>query len=392
MVPALVFAATLLVAVAISDLARRSILSTAVLFLLVGAGFGQLGFGLFDPRAEDPTVALVTELALFAVLFTDGMRLGGRELRAAWRLSGRLLLFGMPLTFAIVTIVGKAMLGLSWPAAMLVAAALAPTDPILASAIVGRRDVPRRVRTLLNVESGLNDGLALPAVVVLLHVLSEEPVDLPTLVGSLAGGVALGVALPLAVGLALRFLPGSSTARYEALAPVAVGTVVFTLAELTGVNPFLAAFSAGITMTSVSPRLSEAFSTFGELGTELLKLAILMLFGALVTSNVLLAYGGRGLVFAVVVLTLGRAAAVGVALAGSQLHRKELATVAWFGPKGFSSVVFGILVYTSSVPDAHVLAELVAVTVVLSILVHSTTDVAIAKWFASEEARPEPPA
>ncbi len=371
---------------AVSGLARRSILSTAVLFLAAGACFGDLGLGVVNLSPDDHSVVLLTEVALFVVLFTDGMALELSDLGRLWRLPGRLLLLGMPLTFVVTTVLGRVVVGLPWTEAMLVAAALAPTDPVLASAIVGRHEVPSRVRRLLNVESGLNDGLALPVVIILLDVLSATPIDVGGVAGALAGGVLIGVSIPALAGYLLRRLPGGSTERYEALAPVAIGMLVFSITELTGANAFLAAFAAGSTLVTVSPELQRAFERFGELISELLKLGALLVFGALLTGDVFVASGPAGLVFAVLTLTVARALPVALALLGSGVRGKEFATVAWFGPKGFASVVYGLFILAAGVPDSQPLAELIALTVVLSIVVHSSTDVAIANWFVTAEA------
>jgi NhaP-type Na+/H+ or K+/H+ antiporter len=223
-------------------------------------------------------------------------------------------------------------------------------------------------------------------IIVLLDVLANEPIDGVGLTTALVGGVALGVAVPLVVGLALRVVPGSSTDRYEALAPVAIGLLVFALAEITGANSFLAAFAAGMTVASVSPRLRQAFEQFGELVSELLKLGAILLLGALLTSAVFVGSGVAGIAFVVIVLTIGRALPVVIALLGSGVRGKELLTVAWFGPKGFSSVVYGLLILSAGVADGRQMAELVALTVVTSIVVHSSTDVAVAGWFSAPDS------
>lgn len=163
----LVFAVALLAAVLLSGLAERTVLSTAVLFLVVGflAG-GVTDFLTLLP--EEPLTIRLAELALFAVLFTDGMRLRARDLAYAWHLPGRALLLGLPLTLLLTALLAHFVAGLPWVASLLVGAVLSPTDPIFASALVGREEVPLRLRRLLNVESGLNDSLALPIVLVLL--------------------------------------------------------------------------------------------------------------------------------------------------------------------------------------------------------------------------------
>ncbi len=162
MVLFLVFAATLLAAVLLSGLAERTVLSTAVLFLVVGFLTGGVT-DLLTIRPEDPLTIRLAELALFAVLFTDGMRVGVQDLAYAWRLPGRALILGLPLTLLLTAVLAHFVAGLSWLTSFLVGAVLSPTDPVFASALVGREEVPLRLRRLLNVESGVNDGLACPS-------------------------------------------------------------------------------------------------------------------------------------------------------------------------------------------------------------------------------------
>jgi hypothetical protein len=142
------------------------VLSTALLFLAAGALIGPGVLGLVDPG--DGAVELLADIALFTVLFTDGQRANLPALRENWRLSGRALGLGMPLTMIGVAVPAHYLVGLDWPTALLLGAILSPTDPVFASALVSRTDIPLRLRRLLNVESGLNDGLALPFVLVFL--------------------------------------------------------------------------------------------------------------------------------------------------------------------------------------------------------------------------------
>ncbi|MDQ3734038.1 MAG: cation:proton antiporter [Actinomycetota bacterium] len=382
----LAFSVILLVGVLISGLAHRSVLSTAVLFLLAGFFLGDGMLGVVDLHADDELVTVLAELALFSVLFTDGQRVGLRDLAAAWRLPGRALLLGMPLTFLITAGLAVTLAGLSWPEALLVAAVLAPTDPVFAAAIVGREEVPGRLRHLLNVESGLNDGLALPVVLVLLAVVGGPDVDYGSLAGELALGLAIGVAVPVvAVGL-LRSRFTSTTATYESLASVAVGLIVLSVAELTHANLFLAAFAAGITMATLAPELRDSFHEFGELVTELLKLVAILVFGALISPAFLGEIPALGYVFAVVALLVARPVAIAVSFLGSRLPWQQQAAVAWFGPKGFASVVYGLIVLDSSAAGRDEIFHLIALVVVLSILAHSSTDVPIAHYFARQRA------
>ena len=385
----LAFAAVLLLAVLVSSLARRTILSTAVLFLVAGFALGPGGFGVVDVGAESPIVATLAELALFAVLFTDGMRVGWADLRAAWRLPGRALGWGLPLTLAVTAVLAHYVAGLGWPEALLIGAILAPTDPVFAAALVGNDKVPARLRHLLNVESGVNDGLALPFVVVLLAVAAgSDDLHLGELGLELGLGLAIGVAVPLAAILLERTRLFSASTLYEPLNAVAIGLLVLAVGKATHGNLFLAAFAAGITVATFGARQRETFEQFGELIAELLKLAALLVFGALISLEFLGAIPWTGWVFAVLALVVARPLAVLVSFLGSRLSLREQAAAMWFGPKGFASVVYGLLVLESGIPAADQVFHLVALTIVLSIIAHSSTDILVASAF--DEARETP--
>ena len=259
---------------------------------------------------------------------------------------------------------------------------MSPTDPVFASALVGREEVPRRLRHLLNVESGLNDGLVLPLVLVLLALSPPRgEIEAGTLAGELALGVALGVVVPFVALRLERTRLFDLAPRYEPLYAFSVGLLVLALAYATHANLFLAAFSAGITSASVSPRAREAFHEFGELLTELLKLAAILAFGALISPAFLAEIGVGGYVFALLALFLVRPAALLVSFVGTRIGRRKFLAAAWFGPKGFASVVYGLLVLQSGIVRADEVFHLVALVVAASILLHSSTDVVVARRF-----------
>jgi len=379
----LVFACVLLAAVLVSGLAHRTILSTSVLFLVAGFVLGDGVLGVVHVAADDDLVSRLAELALFSVLFTDGMRVALGELRSAWRLPGRALLLGLPLTLVVTAAFAHYLGGLPWSEAFLVGAVLAPTDPVFAAAIVGRKEIPYRLRSLLNVESGLNDGLALPIVVVLLAVVGPESVHAVTLAAEVLAGIGIGIGVPFVAIRLERSRYFHATAAYEPLNAFAIGLLVLGLASLTHANEFLAAFSAGITVATMSPAIRAAFHAFGELVAELLKLAALLVFGALISPRFLGEIPVTGYLFAAVALFVARPVSLAVALIGSTLGSRERIAAAWFGPKGFASVVYGLLILRSGVAQRSELFHLVALVVVASIIAHSSTDVVVARWFES---------
>ena len=387
------FAAVLLLAVLVSALAHRTILSTAALFLVVGVALGPQTTGVLDIEPATPIVATLAELALFAVLFSDGMRVGWGDLRSAWRLPSRALGVGLPLTMAVTAALAYFVVGLDWPEALLIGAVLAPTDPVFAAALVGNEKVPYRLRHLLNVESGANDGLALPFVILFLAIATgSDDLHLRELATELALGLVIGVAVPLAAIAWERLRWFGSSAQYAPLNGVAIGLLVLGLGEVTHGNLFLAAFAAGSTVATFGPHQRAAFEHFGENIAELLKLAALLVFGALISVEFLGEISWPGWVFAVLAIVVARPVALAVAFAGSGLAARKQVAAMWFGPKGFASVVYGLLVLNSGIDAADVVFHLVALTIVISILAHSSTDVVIANSFDDTRNTPEPPA
>jgi NhaP-type Na+/H+ or K+/H+ antiporter len=386
----LAFAATLLAAVLISALAKRTILSTAVVFLVVGFALGPDTLGVLEVRADSEIVVVLSELALFAVLFTDGMRVGWADLRSAWRLPGRALGWGLPLTLLVTALGAHYLVGLPWAESLLVGAVLAPTDPVFASALVGNDKVPARVRHLLNVESGVNDGLALPFVIVFLAVAAgSEDLHLGALAVEVSLGIAVGVIVPLAAILLERSRFFAASPAYEPLNGVAIGLLVLAIAQSTHANLFLAAFAAGITVATFGPRQRAAFEHFGELVAELLKLAALLVFGALISLEFLGEISWTGWVFALLAIFVARPVALSVSFLRSGLDMREQAAAMWFGPKGFASVVYGLLVLESGIAEADLIFHLVALTIVISIVLHSSTDVVVARAFDDEADTPK---
>ena len=384
MIMLLIFAGALMLAVLVSELAYRSVLSTAVLFLVIGFAAGNGGFGFIKLEPNDPTVVGLADLALFSILFTDGMRVGFADLKKAWRLPGRALLLGLPLTLLGTALIARWISGLSWPEAFLVGAVLSPTDPVFAAAIVGREEIPARLRHLLNVESGLNDGLALPIVVALLALVSAGHIPALALSAEVVWGLALGVLVPfLAIALERR----TFFAVHESHRPLfafAIGMLVFTVAPLTHANSYLAAFAAGITVATIEPEIRHKFEPFSGPLTELLKLGALLVFGALISPRLVQDISAADYVFAFVALVLVRPIAITIALFGSAIGWKETLVAGWFGPKGFASVVYGLMILESNAPNSLHLAHLVAIVIIASIVAHSSTDVLIAHWFRKQ--------
>ncbi|WP_405609702.1 cation:proton antiporter [Streptomyces sp. NBC_00076] len=390
MVLVAVFGVALLIAVLLSGLAARTVLSTSLLFLAGGALVSDGFLGLIHITPDSEIVSVTADLALFAVLFTDGQHVSFAKLRANWRNPARALGLGMPLAFVFMALVAHYLVGLDWTTSFLVGAVLAPTDPVFASAIVGRKEVPAKLRELLNVESGINDGLALPVVVLLIAAAGPvaghtSEASLGTIALELALGLAFGILLPLTVNGLVRFRLLGAEPKLQQLLPLATGIILYGLCHLTQANPYLAAFSAGAVLTAAAPEAKEAFEPLGEALAELAKFAALLVFGAMLTPRLFADLTWQGYVAVVLAIFLIRPASLLISLVGTRFERREKLTAAWFGPKGFASVVYGLLVLQSGIPQAEKAYTLIAVCIAFSIVAHSSTDVPIARMFDVED-------
>ena len=391
----LTFGVALLLAVATSDLASRSPLSSTTVFLAVGLVAGPLGLDVIAVPGK--VVEGTAVVALYTILFADGQEAPWPVVRRHWRPSARALLVGLPLTLGLIAALAHWVTGLPWAPALVLGAVLAPTDPVFASALVGRHDVPKPVRNLLNIESGVNDGLALPAVLLLVGIAGGTPLgrstDLMTLLLQLAVGVALGIAVPVVAWLLYRAPHLGTVTSLRPLGHFAIGVILFGLCELTHGNPFLAAFVAGSTIATLEADATEAFRRTGERLSELLQGAALLAFASLLGPGLFSNAGVLGFVFAVLVIVVSRPVPVYGVLAGSGLSVRQRLSVAWFGPKGFASVAYAAIVAYSHMDDAARVVALTAVTVLVSALAHSSTDLLVAQKLAEEErADPSAPA
>ncbi|MEZ4409325.1 MAG: cation:proton antiporter [Polyangiales bacterium] len=381
----LAYGLVLLLTVSLSAVAARTVLSTALPFLVAGAVIGRGGFGWVDVPSDSASVSRLADIALFTVLFTDGQRACFSELRAEWRASGRALGIGMPLAMVGVALPAHFLAHLGWSEAFLLGAVLAPTDPVFASALVGREDISLRLRRLLNIESGLNDGLALPFVMVFLSLSSREPVHPAALASELGLGLLLGVAIPGLVALAFRVPGVDAEHRLRPLGPLSVGLIVYAACHLLHANPYLAAFAAGSTVATAAPAAAERFAPLGEVLSEVTKFAALLVFGAVITPARLSHLTWREWLVAALALAVVRPLSMALPLARSPLSMKEKAAAAWFGPKGFASVVYGLLVLQSHARSREHVFDLVALTTALSIALHSSADVPVAKALQVED-------
>jgi len=383
-----VLGALLVVGALLSGLARRSFVSLIALFVLAGVALGTGGLGVLE---FDPTGGFVGTLAIVAlvvILFRDGLEIEGEMLRREWHLPLRKLVIAMPITAAIVALAVVALTDLSWTEAFLVGALLSPTDPVLSSSVVTNPRVPRLIRHSLNLESGLNDGLALPPVLALVAALEVSGGDFVWwrfVLQDLTLGFAFGIAIGLLASLALprghrtEGLPAHQRALYAlGIAFLAYGATTLPPHG----NGFIAVYVCAITVGIRRPDLRAVFEERADDIVELVKLGIFVVFGSLLTLDGLFTDGWAAVAIVVVTLLVARPAAVAIALAGTRVSRSALAFMAWFGPKGVATMTFSLLVLGSEVPARERIFDLAALVVVCSIVLHGVTDTPGSEWMA----------
>jgi sodium/hydrogen antiporter len=376
-----------------AKLGRWSITGPMV-FVLIGFLLGPRVLGVLILSTQAEAIKSVTEFTLAVLLFADASTLNLRQVREDEQLPVRLLTVGMLLTLALGTLVALVLLpgeGLAFAA--LIAAILAPTDAALGLPIFTNPLVPVRIRRALNVESGLNDGIATPFVSLFLaFAISTEGHETNHWLLSALGAIALGVAFGALMGALGAWLLVEARQRewsshaMERLAILAIGLTAYFSTVLLQGNGFIAAFVSGITFSYVSRNQFAEPTSFTETLSALLSLLVWTIFGAvLVSAALVFTTDWRPLLYAALSLTLIRMLPVALALQGMGFRRDTIALVGWFGPRGLASVVFTLLAFEELASAGKPIDTLVTVatwTILLSVFAHGFSAGPLARWYA----------
>jgi NhaP-type Na+/H+ or K+/H+ antiporter len=305
----------------------------------------------------------------------------------------RLLGIGLPLTILLGAGIAKIIFTdfSVWEAA-LVAAILAPTDAALGQAVVTSPKVPLKIRQSLNVESGLNDGIVLPIVMLFAAIVSvnSEPADqngwLQYWVKQVTLGPLMGVIVGVVGGTALKHAKkiGYLNADFEKLSGIALALLAWSGALLIGGNGFIAAFVAGMSISCFADNIGESLRDFGEAEGQLFSLATFLLFGMIIVVPAFQDAHAYCYLYAVLSLTVIRMLPVALSLFGLKLHWPTVLFLGWFGPRGLASLLFALLV----VDEFDVLREnqimtIATITVLMSIVAHGLSAVPGVNWYAA---------
>jgi sodium/hydrogen antiporter len=360
----------------ISARSERINVTGPIAFVALGLLVAHEPLALIDVDLESATVQSIAELTLAVVLFSDASRVNVRALRADAAIPGRLLGVGLLLTIALGAGVAAVVFGGDLCVAALIGAAVAPTDAALGASILEDRRIPGRVRRVLNVESGLNDGIATPFVEFFIAgALGASGAGLGTALGDLGIGVLGGAVVGGVGGAALSYAwaRGWGSRAFAPIAVLAVAFLSYAGAIELGGNGFVAAFVGGIAFGSVVHDNSSVMS-FSEDTGGLLSLLVWFLFGAAMLVPALEDAQWTDVVFAVAALTIVRMIPVAIALVGSKLDRATVLLIGWFGPRGLASVVFALIAVDElGGDDGNRVLAAVTMTVLFSVVAHGVT-------------------
>ena len=385
----------IVVSALLSGVIDRSGLPQVAVFIAIGAALGPAGLNVFNMTLDSPILRVVTTLSLTLVLFTDAVALNISEVRRRAGLAFRMLGPGTVLCAAITALAAWWLLKVPPASAAILGAALASTDPVLLRGLLRRRDLPIEARQALQLESGLNDVVLLPIVVIALALTGQFGVN----AGSLAKlgldlfilGPGAGVAIGLVAVAALDLVRKRTGVRrdYESLYSLGVAFTAYAAAEAVHGSGFLAAFAAGMTIAALDVELCDCFIEYGGVTAEML-----LLFTFVILGSSLIWTGFSGLdwptvIFAVVAMLI-RVPVYLLSLIGSHVDRRGRLLIAWFGPSGLSSLLLVLIAVFAGLPGSDRLFAVCSLIVLLSVVIHGGSPMLLARFCKEDKAKQMP--
>lgn len=396
--PIIIFMAALILGYGIfSRLAERSVITAPMVFVTVGILLSFSSLDIMSEGAKAPFVKVLDEVTLVLVLFIDASTLNLKRLIKERKLPLRLLGIGLPVTMVAGAVIAILLFpGEKTWALLLMALILSPTDAALGQAVVTSPQVPEKIRQTINVESGLNDGIALPPILICLAVLSGDSGDhmnasywMGFVLKQFIYGPVIGGLVGWAGGWLVDFASrkGWMNNTFQQLASVSIAIIAFSLAESVHGNGFIAAFFAGLLLGTRTDEIRHRIREFGEAESMAFILFIFLLLGMLLVPRVASYWDLQAWVYALLSLTLIRMLPVALCLRGTGLSQKEVWFIGWFGPRGIASVLYLLMtVLRLGTEGNERIFSVITLTVLLSIFLHGITAVPFSKLFKSENA------
>lgn len=383
---------------AVASRLERTPISGAIVYVAMGVLCGPAGLNLIDLEVDAEGISWLAELTLAVVLFSDSANANLAVLRKFEAIPVRLLFIGLPLTIALGFTVGALLFGeLGWFQIALLATMLAPTDAALGKAVVTNESVPDSVRESLNVESGLNDGICVPVLLLFLALAGGEAsgheafglvIRLP--LQAIGIGAVVGIALGVGGSVILRhsYRRNWIDRTWLQIPTVALALLCFGLAQWLGGSGFIASFVGGMTFGALTRKHKRAVLEAAEGTGDALALLTWFTFGTLLFLRPFDEVSWHAVVYAIASLTVVRMLPAFVSVAGLGLRTDTKLFLGWFGPRGLASIVFAVMVLNKHIEGGDVLVTTTAWTVVLSVVLHGLSANPLAAFYGKrvEEA------
>ena len=379
----------------VSKRLNGSMLTPPLLFVIAGFCLSMPAVNLVHFEIDQHGLKLLLEATLVLVLFSDAAKIDLHKLRDFYVIPRRMLLIGMPLTIIVGTAFAHFIpLGLTFCEAALLAAILTPTDAALGQAVVSSERVPEKIRVGLNVESGLNDGIALPIILVLASIASAIATDEDQQWFIFAlSQLTLGPLVGIAVGyVGARLLQWGHSKGWvseagDGIIALCIAGLCFVLAETVHGNGFIAAFVGGMVFGNLNKNSCHYLFEFVETEGQILTLGTFFIFGSLLLPMALEQFNIWYLVFAILSLTVMRMLPVYLSLNGLRLNPPTTMFLGWFGPRGLASILFVLVVIgETKLPNPEIITSIVFIAVMMSIVFHGLTAAPLAQRYGDAES------
>ncbi len=358
-------------------------ISGPIVFLTFGLLLGPLAFHILNVKFNKEAYLIISEIALAIVLFHDASQTNLKILNYNKNFPIRLLLIGLPLSIIAGYFFGLAIFkNFNWVELALLSAALAPTDAALGEPVVTNKKVPSKIREALNVESGLNDGICVPIVLLLFALKSttgDEDVNfaygLRLFVEQIGIGVAVGIVMGWLghFGVTFAIKKGWVEVAWKPVIIVMLAIATFSLAQATGGSGFIASFVGGLAFGRYykqnKEELLESSSGYGKILSAL----VWIVFGSVITGYVFKHFTFEVLLYAIGSVTVIRIIPVLLVLMGTRINFYERLFIAWFGPRGLASIVFGSMILEEALPHGETVVVTICLTILLSVFAHGIT-------------------
>jgi NhaP-type Na+/H+ or K+/H+ antiporter len=365
-----------------------------MVYVVLGLILSGRFLGIVTLDLENEIIQIIAEVTLVLVLFTDASRIDVRGLIRHYSIPTRLLSMGLPLMMILGTMTAAFLLTelTFWEAAVL-AIILSPTDASLGQAVMANPRVPGQIRQALNIESGLNDGIAMPFLLLALNLAAAEQ----SLFGQIhfleraLTLIVLGVLAGIIVGLfTSRFIAwgqksGWMSNEFQKISALALALLAYGLADIVGGNGFIAAFVMGVIVTNTSDiDEAETIYEFVEVSVQgLIMLTFMIVFGAVMLPLALDQFDGRMLLYAVLSLAGLRLLAVAISLINTKVRPVTTGFLGWFGPRGLASILYIFIVLEEGLANEALIYNVVMLTVLISVFAHGISAAPFAKWYAA---------